>query len=118
MSTRSPASEESLPNRRTLVDQVKSDQNSEAKLVNNRPEAAVQRKLQAVANNSPRVKQLQALQQLANKSVGVQDPTPIQRQAASNTKSPNQTGLPDTLKSGIENLSGHSMDDVKVHYNS
>ncbi len=31
---------------------------------------------------------------------------------------PNKTGLPDNLKSGIENLSGHSMDDVKVHYNS
>ena len=30
----------------------------------------------------------------------------------------NSTGLPDNLKSGIENLSGHSMDDVKVHYNS
>ncbi|WP_226294097.1 eCIS core domain-containing protein [Aquimarina algicola] len=35
---------------------------------------------------------------------------PIQRK--------NNTGLPDTLKSGIENLSGYSMDDVKVHYNS
>jgi hypothetical protein len=30
----------------------------------------------------------------------------------------NSTGLPDQLKTGIENLSGHSMDDVKVHYNS
>lgn len=30
----------------------------------------------------------------------------------------NDTGLPDMLKSGIENLSGFSMDDVKVHYNS
>lgn len=30
----------------------------------------------------------------------------------------NHTGLPDKLKSGIENLSGHSLDDVKVHYNS
>jgi hypothetical protein len=30
----------------------------------------------------------------------------------------NNTGLPDQLKSGIENISGHSMDDVKVHYNS
>jgi hypothetical protein len=30
----------------------------------------------------------------------------------------NSTGLPDNLKSGIENLSGYSMDDVKVHYNS
>ena len=30
----------------------------------------------------------------------------------------NKTGLTDNLKSGIENLSGHSLDDVKVHYNS
>ncbi len=33
-------------------------------------------------------------------------------------RKPNKTGLPDNLKSGIETLSGHSMDDVKVHYNS
>ncbi|WP_445455554.1 eCIS core domain-containing protein [Flavobacterium sp. HNIBRBA15423] len=33
-------------------------------------------------------------------------------------KKANNTGLPDNLKSGIENLSGHTMDDVKVHYNS
>lgn len=33
-------------------------------------------------------------------------------------KKANNTGLPDKLKSGIENISGHSMDDVKVHYNS
>lgn len=30
----------------------------------------------------------------------------------------NKTGLPDGLKSGVENLSGHSLDDVQVHYNS
>ncbi len=30
----------------------------------------------------------------------------------------NNSGLPDSLKSGVENLSGLSMDDVKVHYNS
>ena len=30
----------------------------------------------------------------------------------------NNTGLPDNLKAGIENLSGFSMDDVKVHYSS
>ncbi len=33
-------------------------------------------------------------------------------------KKENDTGLPDNLKSGVENLSGYSMDDVKVHYNS
>jgi hypothetical protein len=31
---------------------------------------------------------------------------------------PNNTGLPDNLKNGIESLSGYSMDDVRVHYNS
>jgi len=33
-------------------------------------------------------------------------------------KTENKTGLPDNLKSGIENLSGYCMDDVQVHYNS
>jgi Domain of unknown function (DUF4157) len=31
---------------------------------------------------------------------------------------PNQTGLPDGLKAGVESLSGMSMDHVRVHYNS
>jgi len=30
---------------------------------------------------------------------------------------PNHTGLPDVLKTGVEALSGLSMDDVRVHYN-
>jgi hypothetical protein len=33
-------------------------------------------------------------------------------------KKENKTGLPDNLKMGIENLSGISMNNVKVHYNS
>ncbi|SFR33396.1 protein of unknown function [Yoonia tamlensis] len=39
----------------------------------------------------------------------------IQRAEAPNA---NRTGLPDNLKSGIENLSGMSMDHVRVHRNS
>lgn len=31
---------------------------------------------------------------------------------------PNDTGLPDRLKAGIESLSGFAMDDVRVHFNS
>jgi len=31
---------------------------------------------------------------------------------------PNRTGLPDKLKVGVESLSGLSLDDVNVHYNS
>lgn len=37
---------------------------------------------------------------------------------ASAPQSKNDTGLPDSLKSGVENLSGYSMDDVRVHRNS
>lgn len=33
-------------------------------------------------------------------------------------RQPNRTGLPDNLKSGMERLSGQSLDHVKVHYNS
>lgn len=36
--------------------------------------------------------------------------TPIQKK--------NETGMPDNLKTGIESLSGFSMDNVRVHYNS
>jgi hypothetical protein len=40
---------------------------------------------------------------------------PVQRAAES---APNRTGLPDGLKAGIEQLSGLSLDDVRVHRNS
>ncbi|BCL33739.1 DUF4157 domain-containing protein [Nostoc sp. MS1] len=40
----------------------------------------------------------------------------VQRKEESNNS--NQTGLPDNLKTGIENISGYSLDDVRVHYNS
>ncbi len=43
---------------------------------------------------------------------GIQKPfVPVQRKE-------NNTGLPDHLKAGVEGLSGVSMDEVKVHYNS
>lgn len=48
---------------------------------------------------------------------------PIQMQAKndigeSQVRQKNRTGLPDNLKEGIEKLSGLSMDDVTVNYNS
>ena len=39
------------------------------------------------------------------------------RQAVAQLKI-NETGMPDNLKAGIEDLSGFSMDDVRVHYGS
>jgi Domain of unknown function (DUF4157) len=45
--------------------------------------------------------------------------TDISSQAiAQREEKPNNTGLPNQLKSGIESLSGMSLDNVKVHYNS
>ena len=57
--------------------------------------------------------------------VPVHPSPPIQRQVGSPESSlaetaypENNTGLPDKLKSGVEALSGFSLDDVQVHYNS
>lgn len=41
-----------------------------------------------------------------------------QQEAVQREEKLNNTGLPDNLKTGIEKLSGYSMDDVRVHYNS
>lgn len=43
----------------------------------------------------------------------------IQKKAVSpDSRKSNRTGLPDSLKNGVEGLSGYYMDDVNVHYNS
>ncbi|AOY81345.2 DUF4157 domain-containing protein [Moorena producens JHB] len=42
--------------------------------------------------------------------------TPVQQVVE--VEAPNNTGLPNRLKAGVENLSGMLMDDVRVHYNS
>lgn len=75
----------------------------------NRPEALAQRKLQDAAHNSPLTAQLEQIQAIANRTTAQHDQPP-----------PNRThnGLPAMLKSAIEHLSGYSMDDVTVHYNS
>ena len=85
-------------------------QKNALQFVDNRPEALMQRKLKGLMNNSPQSQPPTPFQKTRNESMAGQD-IPIQ------TKS-NDTGLPDNLKSGIETLSGYSMDDVKVHYNS
>ncbi|MDC0675548.1 DUF4157 domain-containing protein [Nannocystis sp. ncelm1] len=52
---------------------------------------------------------------MLNTSPGV---TALQRKQAAPRPQPNNTGLPEQLKAGVESLSGISMDDVEVHYNS
>ena len=87
-------------------------------LADNRPEAVMQRKLHEMANNSWQQNEAAQLHAIANSQTSQLD-APLQKKATSESApKANNTGLPDALKSGIENLSGYSMDDVKVHRNS
>jgi|GEM_PF-6590117 len=79
------------------------------RLEDNRPGTGIQQKLQVAAENSPKTRQINQFQAMADQHSTRQQP--IQ-------KKENTTGLPDDLKSGIEHLSGYSLDDVRVHYNS
>jgi hypothetical protein len=111
------------------------------------PRVSQLRALQKLADNSPRVSQLRALQKLADNSpqakraaqfLALADATAhgigqhaqdslendelIQAKPQPNEPGrqprPNNTGLPDKLKAGIEALSGLSLDHLRVHYNS
>jgi len=90
--------------------QIQSSSESTFQFVDNRPEAAAQRKLQEMVAASPQAKQTVQLLAMSVKN-SIEQQQPIQ-------KKENNTGLPDNLKTEMENLSGYSMDDVKVHYNS
>jgi hypothetical protein len=88
----------------------KSDNKPTTQLVNNREEAADQKKLSAIANSGSEDNNMTQLKAMAS-AYSSKQASPIQRKE-------NNTGLPDNLKSGMENLSGMSLDDVKVHRNS
>jgi hypothetical protein len=91
-------------------------------------------RLQQLADASPQVAQLRRLQALADGHYapvaqfagGSEEEELVQGKfAAAQLQSQlrqapraNNTGLPDQLKSGIESLSGLSLDHVRVHYNS
>ena len=69
--------------------------------------------LQTMADASSSARKIAQLQAMSNNSPTQQfsQQNPVQLKG-------NNTGLPDNLKSGIETLSGVSMDNVKVHKNS
>lgn len=96
----------------STITEVKNEQNKASifQFVDKRPELAHMKKLQKLANHSSMNQSLAQLQQMTNEYAAKHE-MPIQ-------KKPNNTGLPDNLKTGIESLSGYAMDDVKVHYNS
>jgi hypothetical protein len=88
-------------------------------MANGSPRVQAQLKLRDEINNSPRVQELRVAAIMNHAQPPVTQPRikeeeiPAQRETTSN-----RTGLPDRLKSGVESLSGISLDDVKVHYNS
>lgn len=95
------------------------------KFIDNRPEAIAQRKLQEVIDHSPQSFQLKALSNISGNAPQEKQTSQLQSSAESNPseqvqfqKKENKTGLPDQLKAGMEDLSGISLDDVKVHRNS
>jgi hypothetical protein len=105
---------------------------TENSFIDSRPQALVQGRFQQMADQGQHTTRLKTLQtrmddspqawQMQNRAQRMQaalpmTPEPTVRQARSH-ESANTTGMPDKLKSGIENLSGMAMDDVKVHYNS
>jgi len=74
-------------------------------------------------DNRPAQRRKYSMQQAARQSSAAK--TSLQRQVSAassalgnDTSKANKTGLPDGLKSGIEQLSGYDMSDVKVHANS
>jgi hypothetical protein len=76
-----------------------------------RPEVQAELDYRRILNNRPAVAaQRRAAQHLDRRAAS--GPRPIQSAAA------DRTGLPERLKAGVEALSGVSLDDVKVHYNS
>lgn len=86
-----------------------SSETSAFQLVDKRPVATAQMRLQDVANNSIQMKKAAQFHKIANGNAS---------QVESIQKKENKTGLPANLKSGIEHLSGLDISDVKVHYNS
>lgn len=108
-----------------LVAEEQTDNAPSFKFGDDRPKTTVQRKQQELANRSHRATQAMASHAYINSGIKAKlanqtsltfhnapsQTHPIQRKE-------NNTGLPDTLKTGLENLSNISLDDVKVYRNS
>lgn len=114
---------------------------SSSQFLDRRPQMAQALQMQRMMDNSAQARQAQTMQRMVNASVRANSPSssaammPLQRVAdlllpaqteiehpaqlaQQDAPKANNTGLPDQLKSGIESLSGMSMDHVKVSYNS
>lgn len=89
-----------------------------ASMMNQSPRVQKQLKLSDQIQNSDRVQKQLAMATDINHAAGIRQTGKDDSAQRKEAPSPNRTGLPDQLKSGVENLSGISLDDVRVHYNS
>jgi hypothetical protein len=78
----------------------------------------VQRQIPDKEKEATQMKPFQLKSDLIQKQVPDDEQEPLQGKFIPVQKKANTTGLPDNLKSGVENLSGIDVSDVKVHYNS
>lgn len=86
------------------------------RMMANGPQSTTQKVLQNKIHHSSVVQQ-KTIQFQDSDEAELQETADVsQRMEAASP--PNNTGLPDNLKAGIESLSGMSMDHVNVHYNS
>jgi hypothetical protein len=133
------AAEQTFPGKQTKTTQLRHE--SAAQMTDVRPQQRTLQRLQEKAYSSHSALQLKVMQEkLTNQTKAMSGTATLQgrfdalqrveedellqgkfdtiQRQEQVTARPNNTGLPDQLKSGIESLSGMSMDHVKVHYNS
>jgi hypothetical protein len=78
----------------------------------------VQMQIPGEVKEATQMKPFQPKSDLIQKQVPGGEEEPLQGKFVPVQRTANTTGLPDNLKSGVENLSGIDISDVKVHYNS
>ena len=83
------------------------------------PRVSQLRGLQRRLNDAPRAKGLAAAQAVAGAAQRQEmEEEYVQGKFATVQRAANRTGMPDSLKSGLEQLSGADMSGVRVHFNS
>ena len=119
MFTPHPSKDMSASGSRAIADQLSAASSTALQMKAPKEDELLQGKFvtQLASHEEEEKKALQGkfvLQQAALK----EEEKALQGKFTAQLKADNNTGMPDRLKSGIENLSGMDMSAVKVHYNS
>lgn len=98
---------------------IRDQEKAKRLIVDNRPAALVQRKLQEVADQACQAQRLGDYQEMLNHNLKGGSALQLQGLTKNaSSRQENRTGMPDRLKTGIETLSGMDISDVRVHFNS